>query len=385
MKRLLLILTLLTGAAFAQQGNTLMLTGAGAPSGNCAFMFIYTNTSNGDFYNCLNGSWNKVTSVGGGGNVSTTQTNVYGAFLQDFSAATMELPEAAAFVTTVDSTIGVDTNTLIMHIWGPGSADSFNVVTSSTSTTVTQPIFATAIAGLYAPRAIANGDLPAPSFPVTVAGTVTSGGIPCFTSTTVESSSAILNSNILTKGGGAGVCPTNSSITDNGTVVSTLEQIKAGAIGAVGYADNTIGVTTATMSAQSSATCTNITNMMWNIAANKNYVMHCNIPMTFAASATVAFCMGGPGTPTSHSINAVGNLGVAAAYGDLELINSATYGTKTNASGAVGASSQIVLVDAVVRNGATASGVALTLQTAANGTNNITVLADASCSLVQTN
>lgn len=63
----------------------------------------------------------------------------------------------------------------------------------------------------------------APSFPVTVSGTVNSGGIPCFTASTTESSSSALTANVLTKGGGAGVCPTNSSVTDNGTTVSTSE------------------------------------------------------------------------------------------------------------------------------------------------------------------
>jgi hypothetical protein len=71
-----------------------------------------------------------------------------------------------------------------------------------------------------------------PSFPVTVAGTVTSGGIPYFNSTTQESSSAILNTNILVKGGGAGGAPTNSSITDNGTTVSTSEVVTLSGAGA---------------------------------------------------------------------------------------------------------------------------------------------------------
>lgn len=175
MRRLLFILAMLTGAAFAQQGNTLMLTGAGAPTGNCAFMFLYTNSTNADLYNCLNGSWNKVTSAGGGGNVSTTQTNVYGAFLQDFSAATMEIPESAAFVTTVDSTIGIDTNTGIEHLWGPGSADALNVVTSSTSTTPTNVLHATATAGLYALSPVVAGDAPtlAPLASPTFTGVVT--------------------------------------------------------------------------------------------------------------------------------------------------------------------------------------------------------------------
>jgi hypothetical protein len=49
---------------------------------------------------------------------------------------------------------------------------------------------------------------------------VTSGGIPYFNSTTQESSSAILNTNILVKGGGAGGAPTNSLVTDNGTTAT---------------------------------------------------------------------------------------------------------------------------------------------------------------------
>jgi hypothetical protein len=64
----------------------------------------------------------------------------------------------------------------------------------------------------------------ATAFPVTVTGGV-SGGIPYFSSTTNEAASAILNTNVLMKGGGAGNPPTNSSITDNGTTVSTAEQI----------------------------------------------------------------------------------------------------------------------------------------------------------------
>ncbi len=66
------------------------------------------------------------------------------------------------------------------------------------------------------------------AFPLTVSGTVTSGGIPYFNSTTQESSSAILNTNKLVKGGGAGGSPTNSSITDDGTTVSTTESVSVG-------------------------------------------------------------------------------------------------------------------------------------------------------------
>lgn len=68
--------------------------------------------------------------------------------------------------------------------------------------------------------------------PVTTSGTLdlatagTSGGIPYFSSASVVSSSSALTSNVLVKGGGAGAAPTVSSVTDNGTTVSTTEAIQ---------------------------------------------------------------------------------------------------------------------------------------------------------------
>jgi hypothetical protein len=49
-----------------------------------------------------------------------------------------------------------------------------------------------------------------PSFPLTVAGTVTSGGIPYFNSTTQESSSGVMAAGQFMLGGGAGAAPTTS-------------------------------------------------------------------------------------------------------------------------------------------------------------------------------
>lgn len=65
------------------------------------------------------------------------------------------------------------------------------------------------------------------SFPQTVAGTVTSGGIPYFNSTTSMSSSAAGTVNTLMKWGGAGNPPIASSLTDNGTIVATTEPFAA--------------------------------------------------------------------------------------------------------------------------------------------------------------
>lgn len=80
-----------------------------------------------------------------------------------------------------------------------------------------------------------------------------SGAIPCFTSIGVEGASVLLNTNVLPKGGGAGVCPGNSSITDNGTVVQTPENTLIGSAGtpdsALEIRKSTGGVATATPSA----------------------------------------------------------------------------------------------------------------------------------------
>lgn len=58
----------------------------------------------------------------------------------------------------------------------------------------------------------ATGGGGAPSFPVTVTGTVNSGGVPYFSSTTVESSSALLTSGAFVLGGGAGGAPTATNV-----------------------------------------------------------------------------------------------------------------------------------------------------------------------------
>jgi hypothetical protein len=70
--------------------------------------------------------------------VLTGQTNVYGAFLQDFTAATMEVPEGAGFTTNVNSTIGNDTTNNNIHLW-VNSADSLAAAEASAITANTIP------------------------------------------------------------------------------------------------------------------------------------------------------------------------------------------------------------------------------------------------------
>ena len=216
----------------------------------------------------------------------------------------------------------------------------------------------------------------------------TTGALACATCVT---SAASLGTNQIVVGtsGGQGVNTQSSSATVSstgqiaGSSLTSTGQTKSGAAGVTaGFVDIGAGLLTSAMSAQSSATCTTVTGMNWSIAASKNYILRCEVPITFAASATVAFCLNGPGTATSYSLNADGPIGASAAYDEINTLAQTAWQTKTSASGAP-AATEWVHVQATIQNGSTASGTALALQTAANGTNNITVNANASCTLTQ--
>ena len=166
--------------------------------------------------------------------------------------------------------------------------------------------------------------------------------------------------------------------TPNGSGVSTGSWVSASG-GSVQY-----GYLTASMTAQTTATPTAITNMAWNITANKNYTLTCEVPVTFVASATIAFDLNGPGTPTSYTLEAdVPNS--AGALNEILTSAAAAWATATGGSGAPGAATKTVHVHGQIQNGSTSSGTQLQLRTIANGSNSITVLKDAACTLAQTN
>ena len=186
-------------------------------------------------------------------------------------------------------------------------------------------------------------------------------------------------------GGLPSVSPAFTGTLSGPTINASGVVSAAGQLSGAGIRDTTIGITTAAMSQQTSAACTDITGMTWSIAASKNYVLSCEVPVTFASSATIAFCLSGPGSPISYSLNDFGPIAASAVFASYQTLAQTSWGTKTSASGAPGAATEWIHVKATIRNDATASGTPLTLQTAANGTNGITVLADASCTLVQAN
>lgn len=100
MRRLPYLLLLLAPAAcFAQQGNTVSITGSGAPTGSCSYIFRYIDSSAGTEYNCKAGAWNSVGGGGGGGaafSAITAGTN---------STAAMVVGTGASLATSGSGTI----------------------------------------------------------------------------------------------------------------------------------------------------------------------------------------------------------------------------------------------------------------------------------------
>lgn len=86
----------------------------------------------------------------------------------DMSAATgataFKVPVIAGATAGADGVIDYDSTGKITHIRTNG-ADSDAMASTATDTTTTHAVFATAVAGVYGARAIANGDVPAAAVP----------------------------------------------------------------------------------------------------------------------------------------------------------------------------------------------------------------------------
>jgi trimeric autotransporter adhesin len=167
------------------------------------------------------------------------------------------------------------------------------------------------------------------AFPVTVSGTVTSGGIPYFNSTTQESSSAILNTNVLVKGGGAGGAPTNSSITDNGTIITSPEAIELGS----SPPTNTVGTSGGGIAGEGTAfTGVSATDGWYANATN-----HCvdiinqttDVGCVAAASNTITLTNKTLTTPTINAPAITGAMTGTGAYIPVSLLNSGTSASST--------------------------------------------------------
>lgn len=343
------------------------------------------------------------------GTITGTQLSPTIALGTDNSVAgTMTLSNSAAAAHTVYSSGATTTNTIAGFTVVPVTGDLVSCTSASTTCTLTDAgILATNIVR----KDVANTAGASMTLDMSGVNVASAFRVPNIAGATSATDGTIVydttqkNTHIRTNGAdtlavaetaavGAGAIlksasatkslATASSMTDDATTVTSAEPYVFGTAAGTPNTDKTVGFLTAAMGAQTTATCTNVTNMTWNLAASKNYRLICHIPRTLAASATIQYCLGGPGTATSFSLWANGALGTAAIWGQISTLAQTAYGTKTNASAAA-ANTTVDDVEADIQNGSTASGTALTLQTAANGTNAITIGANASCDLKQVN
>ena len=104
------------------------------------------------------------------------------------------------------------------NITGANSSGVINFPSGALS--ATSPTFVTPVLGTPSSGNAAN--LTGYAYPETVTGCV-SGAALYGSATTTVACGGILNTNILTKGGGAGAAPTNTSITDDGKNITSSE------------------------------------------------------------------------------------------------------------------------------------------------------------------
>ena len=276
-----------------------------------------------------------------------------------------------------------------------GNAGTVTTAASTTNSSYSV-LSAASASGSQAPATVASFTINPSTGNVNIPGTLTATQLISTVSTgtaplAVSSTSNVANLNASSLNGatfsapgaiGGGTAAAGSFTSENATTNTSSGQTKA-----AGFFDTSAVYTTSAMSAASSSSCATITDgtnaMQWSIAASGRYILQCEIPLTFATSATVGFCLAGPGTANSYSLSYWFALATATSFDELDLINQTAYATKTTASASPGAVTRQIHVRAQVNNGSTASGTQLALQTFANGTNNITVLADSACVLTQ--
>jgi hypothetical protein len=195
------------------------------PAGN--YCFLYSDNAN-YYANCgvISGAG------GGGGSVASVAQTVPGGFAVSGSpittSGTLAITTNAAGPDYLLTSTALNTSAWKQINGGSSCGDSTHATSydNSTHTFGCQSITGTGgggsvtSIGLSVPAASIFG---VTGSPVTTSGTLgltttgTSGGIPYFSSTSQLATSGALSANKLTKGGGAGVAPLDSSVTDTGT------------------------------------------------------------------------------------------------------------------------------------------------------------------------
>jgi hypothetical protein len=177
-----------------------------------------------------------------------------------------------------------------------------------------------------------------------------------------------------------GTTTLNGTVTAIGGIVNTVlpirdtsTQVLAVAMTAVNTAGVAIG-----------STGTGNTTFVWTVAGANWYNMQCKLPVTFVASATIAFevtSTTGPVTASLVNAESAGNTGSSAAFQDLFATGTAIT-TPTTTTGAPGSVSEMVSVGFQFL---TTAGGTIGIEFIGNGTNNVQLLKGGECALTQTN
>ena len=256
--------------------------------------------------------------------VYTDQSNTYSTGTQDMSSATaFKAPVGAGLTTAANGALGYDTTNKNWHGYQNGT-DSY---------LISAPVSGTYVNGNCVQWAVASGVITlsdtgsacgsgggggGSSFPITVSGTVTSGGIPYFNLTTQESSSGLLAANSPVLGGGAGGSPkTVAGISTDGVSVLTLG-VAGTSVGGLALHNATSGILTLAPPTGALGTVTvtvpAATDTLVNLSGIQT-LTNKSITASEINSGQLAFAQGG--TNASTATAAFNNLSPMTTLGDI--------------------------------------------------------------------
>lgn len=435
MKRLLLLIALLTASALAQSGNTTTIPFAGVPAGSCGPTMFAINTANADFYDCLAGAWNKVNSAGGAGTVtsvgltvnSTSPSGIYtvtgspviaagtlnvnlagtSGGIPYFSDATTLSTSAAltsnavvlgggAGATPKTVTAFTTNGTTTMTVGVAGGGNGVLALAGNTSGTAT--LTAPATAGTTTNAVVSSNvlNLPAgaaatPSLEIGATNTGWYNNAASLVATVAGTDGLLLTSTVVRAGASATIGFPASGAPTSGATDTGINRLGANIL-AVGPGNHTgliqsgmsVFVTTNFTTSGVGTALENITGLAWTFPATAaNWPFHCHIGYSQAVgTAAVAFGIKAT-TNNPTNIFATGEMFTAAGTVTTGVLATLATTTATNiVTGTPGGTGTNLPVDIYGELELPASAVTINIMTStATAADTVTVLRGSYCSL----
>lgn len=228
--------------SWAQAGNAVIIQFPGAPSGACSPIMVAVRSDTGAFYDCLTGSWNLVSSAGGGGTVTSVATTA------PITGGTFTTSGTIACATCVTSS---SPGAGIAHFAGSTQAVTSSAVALASDVSGQLPIGSVGSAGLSG------------TAPVTIAAT---GVIACATCATTTNGGALSGTSPVAISAAGAI-----SINNNGITATQLAAQYAKKACGFSMGDGTNAVAAATYpSSGQMLQCVNNSGVTWTITG-----IHC--------------------------------------------------------------------------------------------------------------